>query len=106
MNRKERELDIRAKIQNSKQLEQAFKTIENIEKVYAAISKVEAQKFTRGHQAKFTSQLGALKMKLDAHFRFLNKVVPDLRSVELSDPEGNGPKLTLTINPPKESDDG
>ena len=42
-------------------------------------------------QAKYMTRIGALKTELDGHFKFLNKYLPDQRSVELKDPDGNNP---------------
>ena len=36
-------------------------------------------------------RIGALKIRVDAHFKKLAKIVPDLRSMELGDKDGNNP---------------
>lgn len=42
-------------------------------------------------QARIMTYIGALKTELDGHFKFLNKYLPDQRSVELTDPDGKNP---------------
>ena len=98
--KRDREQDLRQKIMNSRQLEQTMKTLETLGDVYKQISKVPVQRFTRQHQAKYMTMISALKTKLDAHFKFLVKVVPDLKAVELQEGGDKGPSLKLTVITP------
>ena len=102
--KKQREHDLRSKIQNSGQLKGALDTLQKLDDVYNEIHKIPISKFTRQHQAKYMTMIAALKTKMDAHFRFLAKVVPDLKSVELGDPEGKAPQLRLTLVAPDGSE--
>lgn len=51
----------------------------------------QMKQMTKEDQAKIMTRIGALKSELDGHFKFLNKYLPDQRSVELTDPEGKNP---------------
>jgi hypothetical protein len=45
---------------------------------------------TREEQAKYITETGIIKTKLDGHFKLLNKFLPDLRAAETND-QGENP---------------
>ena len=45
----------------------------------------------REEQAKYIVETGVLKTRLEAHFKILNKFLPDLRSVDFQNEEGGNP---------------
>lgn len=66
------------------------RTLDKVDKLYENLT-ARKTPMTREDQAKFMSQLAALKVKLDSQFKLLNKYLPDLRSIEFKEGEGANP---------------
>lgn len=62
------------------------KALDEVAKLRQDISK--KKKMTKEEQAAFLSKLQALKVSMDGHFRLLNKYLPDLRSMEFREGDG------------------
>ena len=63
-----------------------LKTLDEVNDLYESIRK--RRSMTREEQAAFLSKLQTLKVKMDGQFRLLNKYLPDLRSLEFREGEG------------------
>ncbi len=64
-------------------------SIEELGKLDAEVK--EIKNMDKPQQAKYMTRLAFLKTKLDAQFKLLNKYLPDLRSLEFRDEEGENP---------------
>lgn len=91
INREINQRELRAKIAAGNHHYHILKTIEELDKLYDA--QRNKKKMDRGEQALFMSRLGALRTKLDAQFKLLNKYLPDLKMVDFGDGQGNNPMV-------------
>lgn len=46
---------------------------------------------TREQQAKYITETGMIKTRLDAHFKMINKFLPDIRTIDFRNEEGDNP---------------
>lgn len=80
---------LREKIANSKVITKIFKLIQREEVIRKNLAK---RKFlTPGEQAKHVQELNVIKSQKDSLFKLLNKFLPDLRSINFEDADGNNP---------------
>lgn len=65
------------------------KIVDTLDQVTALHDSIRTKRtMTKEEQAAFMSKLAALKTKMDAQFRLLAKYLPDLRSIEFREGEG------------------
>lgn len=84
---------------NQKALREKLGAANHIGKIGLCLKRLEAMSeytakrrvLDRGEQAKLITETGILKTRLDSHFRLLNKYLPDLRSIDFQNEDGNNP---------------
>lgn len=86
--------NLREKIAAGQHHSKIVMTIDELGKLDSEIKKIKVGDFTREHQAKYMTRLGALRTRLDAQFKLLNKYLPDLRSIEFREGEEGNPFAT------------
>ena len=64
-----------------------------------------AQEVTENWKSLSSENVSALRLKADINFKRLAKVLPDVKAVELSGPNGEDIPLSGTVNFVKSSDD-
>jgi len=90
---------LRLKFKGVQHITNIFKDAKKLEALEATVSKAKSTKenpnATATAIAKADCQTRILKVKLDTSFRCLKFVLPELKSLELTDPNGNNPLGTL-----------
>lgn len=72
---------LRETIAASCQHRHILNSLQEVDDLRATIK--DRSRVDKGQQAAFMCKLGALKVKIDAQFKLLNKYLPDLRNMEL-----------------------
>jgi hypothetical protein len=89
--------DIRRRICNGKLLEHIERDLEKIAEMAAEIPADDEGSYSIANHRKVMAALNATKIRLNARFRLLNKVVPDAKDTDIDSPNEDPPKLTLRI---------
>ena len=84
---------------NQQALREKLSTANHIGRIGTCLKRLEAinaqvarkQGLEREEQAKYITEVGVLKTRLDAHFKLLNKFLPDLRSIDFQTEDGENP---------------
>lgn len=95
--RKLRQHDLREKISNANLLDQINRDIEKVAKLDKEIAELDPNVISAAFSRKLQGRLNAARIKLNARFRLLNKVLPDAKDSDFDSPYDDPPKLTLRI---------
>lgn len=94
-NRAIRQETLREKFQGTEYLRQITNSYKELENASSSVKKAKATKKDPFVVAEVIAKADCLvrieKVKIDTNFRRLAKVLPDLKSIEISDPHGNNP---------------
>ncbi len=87
---------IRKQIASSKPATGVLRLIKQLEEVYAETAKYD-DGLSKELQAKYLTQIAAIKTGIDARLRLLNKVLPDARVADLRVEEQSVPQLKVIL---------
>jgi len=86
--------ELRAKLQADEYLRQWEDAQKKLTRVADALRK-NRSRYVAEEVAAARAEIAALQATIDLNAKRLNKVLPDLKSVELTDPQGENPLATL-----------
>jgi hypothetical protein len=97
LNKRLRAHDLRQRISGGKLLEKIERDLARIEVLETRILSFEEGGYSTANHKKSMGALNAAKIKLNARFKLLNKLIPDAKDSNFDDPDNDPPKLTLRI---------
>jgi hypothetical protein len=95
--RKLRQYDLRERIFNANLLNHIDRDLEKVCEMAAEIPDIDEGSYSAADHRKFMAALNAAKIRLNARFKLLDKIVPDARDSNSDDPYDDPPELRLTI---------
>jgi len=90
-NRIQNQEDLRNRIANTKLMNDVEALLKDVANINKLLNSRKRKNITTEEKNFFSIKLDALKISINIKFKLLAKVLPDLKSVELSDPNGNNP---------------
>lgn len=95
---------MRAKLSDAQHLKHAHDALNRITKMGVKYSKVPRSRFTADLKRKIDANLAIEKANLEYRLKFINKLLPDLRSTGFGDDDDSLPELTLRVVRGKDDD--
>ncbi len=92
--KKERQDELREKLQCSEYLAQIEKISQDLEKINRLLKR-ERKKLSANETGTIKTRILALKTRAEINFKRLAKVLPDLKAMEIIDEDGNNPLKSL-----------